>query len=131
MTNMTSSTRACVQCLRNYEYFMLKQCLENISEGLLPGKMVASQTNTSSAICANSQPISDASDSKKVKSTFLYLLEDDLFWEGDLESLKMFIEADLQINGRWSSPRGETTQFSNPDFCLKWLGPIDKKLTIV
>ena len=43
----------------------------------------------------------------------------------------MFIEADLQINGRWSLPRGEMTQFSNPDFCLKWLGPIDKKLTIV
>jgi hypothetical protein len=44
----------------------------------------------------------------------------------------MFIEAGLQINGRWSSPRGETTQFSNPDsVCLKWLGPITKKLTIV
>ena len=93
--------------------------------------MGASQTNTSSAICDNSQLISDASDSKKVKSALLYLLVDNLFWEGDLESLKMFIEADLQINGRWSSPRGETTQFSNPDFCLKWLGPIDKKLTIV
>ena len=24
-----------VQCWRNYEYFMLKQCLENIGEGLL------------------------------------------------------------------------------------------------
>jgi hypothetical protein len=28
-------TRACVQCWRIYEYFMLKQCLENIGEGLL------------------------------------------------------------------------------------------------
>jgi hypothetical protein len=81
--------------------------------------MAASQTNTSSTICDNSQLIRDASDSKKVKSTFLYLLEDNLFWKGDLESLMMFIEADLQINGRWSSPLGETTQFSNPDFCLK------------
>jgi hypothetical protein len=35
MTNMTQATRACVQCWRNYEYFMLKQCLENIGEGLL------------------------------------------------------------------------------------------------
>ena len=93
--------------------------------------MAASQANTSSTICDNSQLISDASHSQKAKSTFLYLLEDNLFWEGDLESLKMFFEADLQINGRWSSPRGETTQFSNPDFCLKWLGPTDKKLTIV
>ena len=29
------TTRACVQCWRNYEYFMLKRCLENIGEGLL------------------------------------------------------------------------------------------------
>ena len=35
MTNMTCVQRACVQCWRNYEYFMLKQCLENIGEGLL------------------------------------------------------------------------------------------------
>jgi hypothetical protein len=34
MTNMTWQ-RACVQCWRNYEYFILKQCLENIGEGLL------------------------------------------------------------------------------------------------
>jgi hypothetical protein len=27
--------RACAQCWPNYEYFMLKQCLENIGEGLL------------------------------------------------------------------------------------------------
>jgi hypothetical protein len=36
MTNMTWATRACVQCWRNYEYVMLRQCLENIiGEGLL------------------------------------------------------------------------------------------------
>jgi hypothetical protein len=35
MTNMTWATRAWVQCWRNYEYFRLKQCLENIGEGLL------------------------------------------------------------------------------------------------
>jgi hypothetical protein len=35
MSNMTWATRACVQCWRNYEEFMLKQCLENIGEGLL------------------------------------------------------------------------------------------------
>jgi hypothetical protein len=33
ITNMTWATRACVQCWRNYEYFMLKQCLENVGEG--------------------------------------------------------------------------------------------------
>jgi hypothetical protein len=44
--------------------------------------MAASQTNTISTICDNSQLISDASDSKKVKSTFLYLLEDNLFLGG-------------------------------------------------
>ena len=33
----------------------------------------------------------------------LSLLENDLIWEGNLESLKSFIENELQINGRWST----------------------------
>jgi hypothetical protein len=35
MTITRRATRACVQCWHNYEYFMLKQCLENIDEGSL------------------------------------------------------------------------------------------------
>ena len=74
--------------------------------------MAVCKTKPSSLTFSNSRQIQD--------SSFLYLLEDSLFWKGDLESLKEFINTDLQISGRWSSPRGETTQFSNPEFCLKW-----------
>ena len=35
ITNMTWQREPAFQCWRNYEYFMLKQCLENIGEGLL------------------------------------------------------------------------------------------------
>ena len=70
-------------------------------------------------ICKNSRQENDGSTENKLKSSFLYILEDDLFWKGDLESLKEFVKADLQIDGRWSSARGrgESIQFSNPDFC--------------
>jgi hypothetical protein len=46
MTNMTWATRACVQCWRNYEYFMLKQCLENIGEGLLHACISSNELNS-------------------------------------------------------------------------------------
>ena len=35
------------------------------------------------------------------------------------------------MNGRWSSSRGESIQFSNPEFCIKWHGSTDKKLAIL
>ena len=34
MVHMTRTTQACVQCWCNAEYFISKQCLENIGEGL-------------------------------------------------------------------------------------------------
>ena len=87
----------------------------------------------SSGICKNSRQENDGSTENKLKSSFLCILEDDLFWKGDLESLKEFVKADLQIDGRWSSSRGrgESIQFSNPDFCLKWHGPTEKRLSVM
>jgi hypothetical protein len=95
--------------------------------------MATGQRNQSSGIRKNSRQENDGSAENKLKSSFLYILEDDLFWKGDLESLKEFVKADLQIDGRWSSPRGrgESIQFSNPDFCLKWHGPTEKKLSVM
>ena len=54
-----------------------------------------------------------------------------MIWEGDLESLKRFVETELQMNGRWSTPRGENFKFSNPEFSLKWYGTTDKKITVM
>jgi hypothetical protein len=78
-----------------------------------------------------SQNTNDVIDSEITKPTLLYIREDDLLWKGDLESLKKFIEADIQLSERWSSPRGGTIQFSNLEFCLKWHGPTENKLSII
>ena len=69
-------------------------------------------------------------DPESVKSE-LCLQDDDLLWKGDLDSLKAFVETNLQLNGRWSSSRDESIQFSNPEFCIKWHGSTDKKLVIL
>jgi hypothetical protein len=62
----------------------------------------------------------------------LSLSGNDLIWEGDLiESLKRFVETELQMNGRWSTPRGEKFKFSNPEFSLKWDGTTDKKIAVM
>ena len=69
-------------------------------------------------------------DPESVKSE-LCLQDDDLLWKGDLDSLKAFVETNLQLNGRWSSSRDESIQFSNHEFCIKWHGSTDKKLVIL
>ena len=67
----------------------------------------------------NSKQINNVTDSEVIKSEILCLNANILSWKGDLASLKAFVETILQLNGRWSSPRGESIQFSNPEFCLK------------
>jgi hypothetical protein len=94
-------------------------------------KMADSKPIASSSSCENSALSINDSNSKKLKSSLLYLSEADLLWKGDLMLLKTFIEDELQISGRWSSTRGETIQFSNPEFCLKWHGPGEQKIAIV
>ena len=98
---------------------------------LVSRNMAVCKTKPSSTTFSNSRQIQDSCSLNRTNSSFLYLLQDNSFWKGDVESLKEFINTVLQTSGRWSSPRGETTQFSNPEFCLKWHGPTAKKLTIV
>ena len=78
-----------------------------------------------------SREINGVVDPESVKYELLCVQDDDLLWKGDLESLKAFVETNLQLNGRWSSSRGESMQFSNPEFCIKWHGSTDKKLVIL
>ena len=78
-----------------------------------------------------SREINCVVDPESVKSELLCVQDDDLLWKGDLESLKAFVETNLQLNGRWSSSHGESIQFSNPEFCIKWHGSTDKKLAIL
>ena len=70
-------------------------------------------------------------DEKISKCSLLSLSGNDLLWKGDLDSLKTFVETELQINGRWSTPRGENFKFSNPEFSLKWDGEKGKTITVM
>jgi hypothetical protein len=92
--------------------------------------MAVSTISMCSSSCKNST-LKDGDDPKILKCSLLSLSGNDLIWEGDLESLKRFVETELQMNGRWSTPRGENVKFSNPEFSLKWYGTTDKKITVM
>ena len=93
--------------------------------------MVVNNKTACSSAFLKSREINCVVDPESVKSELLCVQDDDLLWKGDLESLKAFVETNLQLNGRWSSSRGESIQFSNPEFCIKWHGSTDKKLAIL
>ena len=44
---------------------------------------------------------------------YLQLNGERLTWTSDLESLKKFVEKDLQQQGRWTSPGGNSIQFKS------------------
>ena len=93
--------------------------------------MAVSTISTCSSSCENSTLKDGDNDPKILKCSLLSLSGNDLIWEGDLESLKRFVETELQMNGRWSTPRGENFKFSNPEFSLKWDGTTDKKIAVI
>ena len=94
-------------------------------------KMADNIKTACSSAFQKSREINCVVDPESVKSVLLCVQDDDLLWKGDLESLKAFVETNLQLNGRWSSSCGESIQFSNPEFCIKWNGSTDKKLVIL
>ena len=92
--------------------------------------MAAGHAFTCSSTIENVTTKCDANESKCLKNSHLLLIDNDLTWEGDLESLKRFVDTELQINGRWSTPRGENIKFSNPELSLKWDIATNKKITV-
>ena len=44
-----------------------------------------------------------------------------LSWTGDLESLKTFVEGNLNLQGTWSQPGGEKKLFVAENLTIKWL----------
>ena len=44
-----------------------------------------------------------------------------LSWTGDLESLKTFVEGNLNLQGTWSQPGGEKKLFVAENLTVKWL----------
>ena len=69
--------------------------------------------------------------STPLKIANLIRLGNEFAWEGSLESLKEFIKDKLNIEGKWSSPGGETKLFTSANCLMKWYGKSRKKLVVV
>lgn len=54
-----------------------------------------------------------------------------MFWKGDFDELKAFVESEVKLSGKWLSPGGEAKKFISPNFSLKWQGPKSKKLSVL
>ena len=54
------------------------------------------------------------------------------WWTGSLDDLKQFVDKNLEIKGKWSSPGGNVKLFTATDsnFVIKWNGPRSQKLTM-
>ena len=65
------------------------------------------------------------------KSSLLFKEGEEFFWTGDLKDLKQFVGTCLQLQGKWSSPGGDTKQFASDEFVIKWYGATKKKLVLV
>ena len=73
------------------------------------------------------------SDESKLPSTLVLNLsinENGYIWKGSLPQLKRFVQNDLKLIGKWSSPGGETKLFKNTEISLKWFGQTRKKLIV-
>ena len=55
-----------------------------------------------------------------------------LLWDDSLDKLKRFVDVQLLLKGKWTSPGGEVKLFTDKDsnFALKWLGKNKKKLIV-
>ena len=52
-------------------------------------------------------------------------------WEGCLDDLRKFVQADLKLHGKWTSPGGEVKLFTCNEYTLKWYGVNKKKLVVI
>ena len=47
------------------------------------------------------------------------------------ESLKLFVQSDLNIKEQWLSPGNDLKQFVSKDYAMKWYGKRKQKLVII
>ena len=56
--------------------------------------------------------------------------ENGWLWKGNLPQLKSFVSNELNLNGKWSLPGGETKVFKNSQITLKWTGQTRGKFIV-
>ena len=54
------------------------------------------------------------------------------WWTGSYDELKQFVDTNLEIKGKWTSPGGNVKLFTaiDSEFVIKWNGPRSRKLII-
>ena len=102
-------------------------------------KMATSQTLEGSVIIHDhfsfSQDIqleqSMLTTSTPFKQPDLVKIDEELVWNGPYESLKLFVQSDLGIDGQWKSTGGEVKKFTTKSYTLRWYGKTKQKLVII
>ena len=63
----------------------------------------------------------------------LVITDDIYLWMGDINQIKQFVDLNLNLIGKWTSPGGDTKLFTSEcgSVCLKWLGRRKRKLIVV
>ena len=93
--------------------------------------MATSHNSKRSTSSSNSQQLNGANDEKRLKSSCLYIQEDELFWKGGYDDLQELIKSDFNLSGKWLSSGGESKEFIHRDFVLKWQGKSKQRLIVV
>ena len=65
------------------------------------------------------------------KQSNLLKIDEELVWKGPYESLKLFVQSDLGIDGQWKSTGGEVKKFTSKSYTLKWYGKTKQKLVVI
>ena len=82
---------------------------------------------------ALSQRTDDGENKQLYNTTSILYSENKFSWEGSLDELKAFVQHELKLRGKWTSPGGEVKlfyQFTGVNVSVKWLGRKKRKLTI-
>ena len=97
--------------------------------------MADSKLSSSSVVDAenksNSKQLQDENQLTMKLSQMLSKSEGNFLWNGSNAQLKRFVNEALFLSGKWTSPGGDTKQFTNESVIIKWHGPSSKKLSVI
>lgn len=77
------------------------------------------------------QTIENGKEDPAPKTTNLTFSGKEFAWQGSIEQLRDFLKYNLKLEGKWTSPGGDTKLFTSCDYTVKWYGRIKKKLAVV
>ncbi|CAB4031975.1 Hypothetical predicted protein, partial [Paramuricea clavata] len=101
----------------------------------LISKMAERKHSSSSVVeinnISNSKQLQAENQNIMKLSQMLTKSEENFLWSGSNIQLKRFVDEALLLSGKWTSPGGDTKQFTNESVIIKWHGPSSKKLSVI